>query len=149
MGSYVELPLGIALIPCDSLIEDRLTGKKSLIGIIGAIRCAQFPCVHPSLTILVSLTSGHGDYPCTLELVSESRNETVFVGKGDLKFKNPNQVVDLVFFLRRIRFEYPDVYWLKFLIDDMPIMTRPISVGTLELPQKPDGQNPPPPPAQP
>ncbi len=146
MGSYVELPLGIALIPCDCLIEDRLTGKKSLIGIIGAIRCPQFPCVHPSLTILVSLTSGHGDYPCTLALVSESRNETVFAGKGDLKFNNPNQVVDLVFFLRGGRFEYPDVYWLKFMVDDMPIMTRPISVAFQELPKNPEGQSPPPPP---
>ena len=63
MSSYVELPIGIGLIPCDTLIEDRLTGKKSLIGVIGAIRVTKFPCVYPAFHLLVSLTSGNGSYP--------------------------------------------------------------------------------------
>ena len=116
MSSYVELPIGIGLIPCDTLIEDRLTGKKSLIGVIGAIRVTKFPCVYPAFHLLVSLTSGNGSYPCTLQLVSESKNEVIFSGNGTLKFNNPTQVVDLVFLLQRLHFNYPDTYWIKFLI---------------------------------
>ncbi len=134
MSSYVELPIGIGLIPCDTLIEDRLTGKKSLIGVIGAIRVTKFPCVYPAFHLLVSLTSGNGSYPCTLQLVSESKNEVIFSGNGTLKFNNPTQVVDLVFLLQRLHFNYPDTYWIKFLIDGEPLMTRPIRVDLLKPP---------------
>ena len=134
MSSYVELPIGIGLIPCDTLIEDRLTGKKSLIGVIGAIRVTKFPCVYPAFHLLVSLTSGNGSYPCTLQLVSESKNEVIFSGNGTLKFNNPTQVVDLVFLLQRLHFNYPDTYWIKFLIDGEPLMTRPIRVDLLQPP---------------
>lgn len=141
MSSYVELPIGIGLIPCDTLIEDRLTGKKSLIGVIGAIRVTKFPCVYPAFHLLVSLTSGNGSYPCTLQLVSESKNEVIFSGNGTLKFNNPTQVVDLVFLLQRLHFNYPDTYWIKFLIDGEPLMTRPIRVDLLKPPaeQTPPG----------
>ena len=134
MSSYVELPIGIGLIPCDTLIEDRLTGKKSLIGVIGAIRVTKFPCVYPAFHLLVSLPSGHGSYPCTLQLVSETKNEGIFSGNGTLKFNNPTQVVDLVFLLQRLHFNYPDTYWIKFLIDGEPLMTRPIRVDLLKPP---------------
>lgn len=134
MSSYVELPIGIGLIPCDTLIEDRLTGKKALIGVIGAIRVTKFPCVYPAFHLLVSLTSGNGSYPCTLQLVSESKNEVIFSGNGTLKFNNPTQVVDLVFLLQRLHFNYPDTYWIKFLIDGEPLMTRPIRVDLLKPP---------------
>ncbi len=135
MSSYVELPMGISLIPCDTLIEDRISGKKSLVGIIGAIRVTKFPCVYPAFHLLVSLTSGNGSYPCTLELVSESKNEVIFSGKGTLKFKNPTQVVDLVFMLQRLNFNYPDTYWIKFLVDGETLMMRPLHVTLLDPPE--------------
>ena len=135
MSSYVELPIGIGLIPCDTLIEDRLTGKKTLVGIIGSIRVTKFPCIYPSFHLLVSLTSGNGNYPCTLEVVSESRNTVIFSGKGNLKFTDPTQVIDLVFVLKRIHFNYPDTYWIKFSVDGEPLMTRPLRVSLMEPPE--------------
>lgn len=135
MSSYVELPIGICLLPCDTLIEDRITGKKSVIGIIGAIRVTKFPCSYPSFNLLVSLTSGHGSYPCSLEVVSESKNEVIFSGQGTLKFTDPTQVVDLVFVLQRLKFNYADTYWVKFMVDGEPLMMRPIQVKLLEPPE--------------
>ena len=69
-----------------------------------------------------------------LQLVSESKNEVIFSGNGTLKFNNPTQVVDLVFLLQRLHFNYPDTYWIKFLIDGEPLMTRPIRVDLLKPP---------------
>ena len=135
MSSYVELPIGIGLLPCDTLIEDKITGKKSVIGIIGTIRVTKFPCKYPSINLLVSLTSGNGSYPCSLEVVSESKNEVVFSGQGTLKFNDPTQVVDLVFVLQRLQFNYADTYWIKFMVDGEPLMMRPIHVKLLEPPE--------------
>ena len=42
--------------------------------------------------------------------------------------------MDLVFLLQRLHFNYPDTYWIKFLIDGEPLMTRPIRVDLLKPP---------------
>ena len=139
MRSYIEVPIGIGLIPCDTLIEDRITGKKTIVGVIGAIRVSHFPCIYPSFHLLVSLTGGNGVYPCLLQVVSESKDEVVFSGNGELTFRQPNQVVDLVFLLRHIQFNYPDTYWIKFLVDGEPLMTRPLQVPLLDPPPTPAG----------
>ena len=128
MDSMLEMPMGIGLIPCDQIIEDRLTGKKSLIGVIGEIRVSKFPMRYPALHLLVSLTSGRGEYPCRLQIVSASQNEEIFSSRGRLKFKDPSQVVDLVFTLPSLHFKYADTYWVKFMIDDVTLMTRPLRV---------------------
>lgn len=128
MGAILEMPMGIGLIPCDQIIEDRLTGKKTLVGIIGEICSTKFPLRYPALHLMVSLTSGRGDYPCRLQIVGSTTNTEVFSSRGRLKFKTPTQVVDLVFTLPALRFETPDTYWIKFMIDDVTLMSRPLRV---------------------
>ena len=133
----LEMPMGIGLIPCDQIIEDRLTGKKSLIGVIGEIRASKFPLHYPALHLLVSLTSGRGEYPCRLQILSASQNEEIFSSRGRLKFKNPAQVVDLVFTLPALQFKYEDTYWVKFMIDEVTLMTRPLRVTEVQVPPPP------------
>ena len=91
MRSYIEVPIGIGLIPCDTLIEDRITGKKTIVGVIGAIRVSHFPCIYPSFHLLVSLTGGNGVYPCLLQVVSESKDEVVFSETGNLPSGSPTR----------------------------------------------------------
>ncbi|MBR4518827.1 MAG: hypothetical protein IKO65_07490 [Victivallales bacterium] len=136
-SSMLEMPMGIGLIPCDQIIEDRLTGKKSLIGVIGEIRANKFPLRYPALFLLVSLTGGRGEYPCRLQILSASQNEEIFSSRGRLKFKNPTQVVDLVFTLPALQFKYEDTYWVKFMIDEVTLMTRPLRVTEVQIPPPP------------
>lgn len=132
MGSYSELPIGLALLPCDTIIEDRRTGKKSVIGIVGIIKSTKFPFEHSGMQLLVSLTGGHGGYPCRLELIREDTGAAVFSAPGKLRFSNPKQVVDVIFVLPKLTFSEPGVYLLKFWIDDVPLMMRPLQVIPFE-----------------
>ena len=61
-----ELVMGLALILCDTIIEDSVTGKKSLIGLFSQIHAPKLPCIHQSMNILVSVTGGQGTYPCQI-----------------------------------------------------------------------------------
>jgi len=45
-------PLGLALVVCDQIIEDKLTHKKSLIGIFNQIATPSFPCRHARMAVL-------------------------------------------------------------------------------------------------
>ena len=85
----------------------------------------------------MSLTSGRGEYPCRLQILSASQNEEIFSSRGRLKFKNPTQVVDLVFTLPALQFKYEDTYWVKFMIDEVTLMTRPLRVTEVQVPPPP------------
>lgn len=88
--SRSEIPIGLALIPCDCIIEDKKTCKKSLIGIFGNINVNALPCPMPSTSILVSMTGGTGEYLC--EIICDAPppgNEQVFAMKGKFVLIHP------------------------------------------------------------
>mgnify|MGYP006281043595 CR=1 FL=1 len=127
-----DAPMGLALVACDTVIEDKVTGKKSLIGLCDRIAGTRFPCVHPELSVYVSLTSGRGERPCAVTCRHTDDVTVAFTATGKIRFRDPTQVVDLVFRLRGVRFVKPGTYWLQFLVDDMPIMVRPLTVSKIE-----------------
>ena len=54
---------------------------------------------------------------------------------------DPNRVVQLVFGFKNLRFEKAGTYWLSLLVDDAPVMARPLTI--LQLQPRPQ-QAPPP-----
>lgn len=126
------MPMGLSLVVCDTIIEDKLTGKKSLIGLFDRIHARVFPCVHATMAVFVSLTSGHGKYPCEI-LCRHSDGKTIaFSAKGEIVMPEPSRVVDLVFRLNGVRFPKSGTYWLHFLADEMPVMMRPLLIQQLK-----------------
>ena len=127
--SNSELVMGLALILCDTIIEDSVTGKKSLIGLFSQIHAPKLPCVHQSMNILVSVTGGQGTYPCQIVCEHPELERPVFGLDCTLKFENPFQVVDLVFQLKAVRFPLPGKYEIKVIIDGVPELIRPLIVS--------------------
>ena len=127
-----ETPMGLVLVACDMLIEDKTSSKKSLIGLFDRLYASAFPCTHPFMTVMVSLTSGRGDYPCELVCRHADSETVAFSAKGKVSFREPSQVLDLVFQLKGVRFPKPGTYWLHFLVDDMPVLMRPLFIQPAE-----------------
>ncbi len=138
----LETPMGLALIICDQIIEDRLSGKKSLVGLCDRIGSTQFPCVHSELGVFVTLTSGRGEYPCEIVCRHSDNKTLAFSAKGQIALQDPSQVVDIVFRLRGLRFPKPGTYWVHFLADGVPIMMRPLRVQQMEKPEASGEQKP-------
>ena len=128
-----ESPMGLALLLCDTIIEDRSTGKKSLIGLFSQIHAPKLPCIHPSMTMLVSMTGGQGEYPCLITCEHPDLDKPVFSLPCKMKFENPFQVVDYVFQLKAVRFPLPNKYSINVKIDDYLVMTRPLLVQAKKL----------------
>ena len=126
--AYSEIPIGLALILCDTVIEDRRTMKKSLIGLFSQIGALSFPYTHPLIHLLVSLTGGKGEYPCEVLCQHEDLKTTVFSIKNTLRFRSHDEVADLVYNLKSLTFPRPGRYWFKVLVDEMPVMMRPVLV---------------------
>lgn len=141
MAAYSELPVGLSLIVCDTIIEDKLTSKKSLIGLFGRINVRSLPVVHPSMSLLITLTGGNGTYPMEVQCTHAELDAPVFSVTCDVKCDSPMQVLELVFQLKNIRFPLPDYYWIKVLIDGVPIMMRPLQVVARPASETPSEMN--------
>lgn len=146
MTPQAETPLGLALIVCDTLIEDRFTGKKSLVGLFEGLHAASFPCMHPAMSILVELTNVSGKQTCRLLCKHDDGETVAFEARGDLNCPDPGKVVQIAFGFRSVRFPKPGIYWLNFLVDDLPVMSRPLAI-LQRAPQPPQQAAPTPPPA--
>ncbi|MCK5804678.1 MAG: hypothetical protein KAI66_17705 [Lentisphaeria bacterium] len=127
-----ESPMGLALVVCDTIIEDKTTGKKTLVGLFDRVQTLKLPCAHPAMSILVTLTGGRGDYPAEVICRHTETDEVTFSAKGKVTLRDPRQVVDLVFRLNGVRFKHAGMHWVQFLADDMPIMMRPLFISLRE-----------------
>ncbi len=137
-----ETPLGLSLLMCDTIIEDRHTGKKTLVGLFDRVHARRFPCVHPFMCVFVALTGARGRFPCEVVCRHQDGHTVAFSAKGEVNMADPRLVADLVFRLSGITFPKPDMYWVNFVVDEVPIMMRPLFAVESEKPGKPDRPGP-------
>ncbi len=121
-------PIPLAMVICDTVIEDKKTGKKSLIGMFDNIGSAVIPCVHSRLNVFVSLTEGVGQYAGKMRCTSSDTNAVVFESTVEMMFKDRHQRIELNFELFNLRFPEFGEYRFDLLCDDQPIIGRKFNV---------------------
>jgi hypothetical protein len=136
-------PVGLALIVCDMIIEDKLTNKKSLIGTFNNIAAPTFPCRHPKMCVFVSLTEGKGSYAARLRIINEDTQQSVVDMRGNIQMQDINAVVELNFDLVGIVFPAPGLYSIEFYCDDALLMERRFNVSQIQQPPPPPKGPPP------
>jgi hypothetical protein len=101
----------LAVLICDQIITDRLTGKQSLIGMFSRIHSLVFPALHPQLSVFVALTDGHGKTELTIRIVDSNESRPPLVeGKGGVHFQNPRAIANLALQFNGLRFPEPGQY---------------------------------------
>jgi hypothetical protein len=130
-------PSGLAIVICDQIIEDKLTSKKSLIGIFNNIAGQQFPCRHPQVCVFISITEGRGQYNARLRIINEETSAVVADVSGQLQFPDVHAVVELVFNLVGLVFPETGLYSIEFYCDDALVLERRFNVSHAQLPKGP------------
>lgn len=136
-------PTGLAILICDQIIEDKVTNKKSIIGIFNNINGSNFPCRHPQMAVFVSLTDGQGGYNAELRIANEETTQTIGELSGQIQFPDRHHVVELNFNLVGLVFPQPGLYSIEFYCDDALILERRFHV-TQAKPTTPPPKGPPP-----
>ncbi|MBK9118569.1 MAG: hypothetical protein IPM18_03055 [Phycisphaerales bacterium] len=98
-----SVPSLVSLLICDQVIDDKLSHKKSAIGIFNTILVPKFPTAIHQMAILASLTEINGRAELELRLVRDADNAVLFSGKGAVEAPNPLAVVDLLFAMQGIK----------------------------------------------
>ena len=111
MTTEIPPPDVLALLICDQIITDRVTGKRSLIGLFSKIHSAGFPATHPQLSVFVVLTEGRGETDLTIRIVdgNEARDPLV-EGRGRVRFRDPRAVANLALQFHGLTFPEPGEY---------------------------------------
>jgi len=128
---------GLAIVVCDQIIEDKLTNKKSLIGIFNNIGGVNFPWHHPQISVFVSLNEGRGTCTARLRIVNEATTEPVADVNGQIQFLDIHTVVELNFNLVGLVFPTPGLYSIEFYCDDALVLERRFHVTQFKSQQSP------------
>jgi hypothetical protein len=136
MPAEKPAPVGLAIVVCDQILEDKLTNKKSLIGIFNQIGAPQFPCRHGQLAVFVSLTEGRGQYAVRLRIVHEESGQVIAELGGRIEFADIHAVAELNFNLVGLAFPQPGLHSIEFYCDDSLVLERRFQVVQISPPPK-------------
>ncbi|MFA5794580.1 MAG: hypothetical protein WC980_05875 [Candidatus Brocadiia bacterium] len=128
-------PVPLAMVICDTVIDDRLTGKKSLIGLFNNINTSVLPCRHPSMTIFCALTDGTGQYQGVLRCQHLASGKMIMELKGPIPFPNPLATVEFHFEVRNIVFPEAGQYIFELQCDDQLVISRKFNVTKMDPPK--------------
>jgi hypothetical protein len=132
MDSQKPRPVPLAMIVCDTIIDDRLSSKKSLIGIFNNIAAAELPCRHQSVYVYCVLTEGIGQYEGALKCTHMQSNRVIFNLTGPVKFPNPLATIEFIFDVKNIVFDQEGAYVFELFCDNQPVISRKINVSLLK-----------------
>ncbi|MHC4063021.1 MAG: DUF6941 family protein [Planctomycetota bacterium] len=119
MSEFTPVPDVLALIVCDQIITDRVTGKQSLIGMFSTIHSRRYPAAHPQLCVYVALTDGRGRTPLTIRIVdAEEARKPLVQGQGVVEFKNPRAIANLALQFHGLTFPEPGEYRVQLWCKD-------------------------------
>jgi hypothetical protein len=121
-----------AMLVCDQVIRDQLTGKASVIGIFDRIFAAAFPATHARLTVYVSVRDAEGDYRLRLDMVRIRDGMTVGRADAPITVGDRFSPAELVFELMGLRFDESGPYEFRLWANDRYVGLKSFSVLQLQ-----------------
>jgi hypothetical protein len=92
-----SIPVVLAFLLCDKIVQEAGTGKKTIVGIFDRVWAESFPTVHGPFGIYAKLADAAGAYDLKIDILHLESNE--MIGQGGMKAlagDDPLAVVDLV-----------------------------------------------------
>ena len=119
-------PMLDGILLCDQIIEDRLSGKKTIVGIFQEILAAKFPCVHSSMWIYAVISDAEGDYEFELRLCDgESLNVIGLSRTGTIRIANRLQRTEIQIRMDGLPLAKPGQYVFQILANNELVAEKP------------------------
>lgn len=106
----MHVPTLVSLLICDQVIDDRLSNKKSAIGLFNAVMVGRMPAMLAQLVVMASLTEIREKAAIELRIMRDRDDEVLFRAEQEIAADSPLATVDLVFALQGIRIPTADQY---------------------------------------
>lgn len=126
-------PLYLSMVICDTVIDDRATNKKTLVGLFNNIWASSCPCVHPRLNVFITLTDGRGAYQSKLKCVNEETNKEILQLEGPITFLSGEHIIEFNFELINVNFPSFGNYRFEFWCDNDNLINRRFTVTPQDM----------------
>ncbi len=124
-----------AFLVCDSVIEDSLTKKKSLIGIFTHLQAVTFPFQHHQVGLYFCLTDAEGTYHLEIDLVYVNTDQLVCrASLPDIAIQDRLQIADFGINLPALLFPAPGRYEFRLRMNSRVIAQKDFHVIQLPAP---------------
>lgn len=124
-----------AFLVCDSVIEDSLTKKKSLIGIFTHLQAATFPFQHHQVGLYFCLTDAEGTYHLEIDLVYVNTDQLVCrASLPDIAIQDRLQIADFGINMPALLFPAPGRYEFRLRMNGRVIAQKDFHVIQLPAP---------------
>ena len=121
-------PEALAMIICDTVMDDRRTNKKILVGTFNNITAKIFPAMHQEMHIFIVLIGGHGSYEGVLRCIHAKSNKPIMELPGRIEFQSPLAVIEIDFALKHLAFPEDGNYVFELCCDNEIIKARKFMV---------------------
>jgi hypothetical protein len=138
----IAAPTLVSLLICDQVIDDRLTKKKSAIGLFNTVLVPSVPTRIHQLAVMATLTEISGRTPLQLRLVRDEDNSVLMQTRGHVEAPNPLAMVDLVFAMQGVPIARAGQYAFELLSESDLLGRRRFQV-VVGRPRPPQGTPPP------
>ncbi|WP_320046867.1 DUF6941 family protein [uncultured Ilyobacter sp.] len=98
----IATPSVVSLLVCDQVIDDKLTNKKSAIGLFNTVVVPKVPTRIHQLAIMATLTEITGKTPLQVRLIRDSDNTILMQTNGHVDAPDPLAMVDLLFAMQGV-----------------------------------------------
>jgi len=124
-----------AFLVCDSVIEDSLTKKKSLIGIFTHLQAVTFPFQYHQVGLYFCLTDAEGTYHLEIDLVYVNTDQLVCrASLPDIAIQDRLQIADFGINLPALLFPAPGRYEFRLRMNSRVIAQKDFHVIQLPAP---------------
>jgi len=89
-------PVLTAFLVCDQIVEDKATGKKTIVGTFNQIAASEFPTQHAPSSLYVKLIDCEGSYQFKIEFAKVSTQEILAECNGTANSKTRHEYAEYI-----------------------------------------------------
>lgn len=105
-------PIALGLVPCERVITDRQSGRRSLIDVFSGLQVTDIKN-EQEFSIFTRLTNGHGAVPIDLLGIDLTTGNQIYQQTDTAVFPDPLAVINLHV---RLRLMFPTIGWYEFIL---------------------------------
>jgi len=130
-------PVVKSFLIADVVIQDRMTGKWSVIGVFDRILSPAYPVIHPSVAFYVKMGDLQGRYRIKVEFRDETDKKVGVIEGPPIDVKEVAQSFELGIGLANVKLERPGKYQFQLFVNDEFIASAPLDVVQVQVPPPP------------
>jgi len=119
----------LAMVFCDMIHRDPLTGKRTLLGCFSELRATHFPYVHAMMATYVAFTDVRGQVVAKVRIVDvDEEHGPLFEQQASVNVVDQGTVAEADALMPGVRFPTPGVYTVQFFVDARFLRERRLPV---------------------